>query len=114
MWTNQNLSFARAVRDMILQSEAILKGALARNESRGAHYKPEFPDRDDENFLKATVATYNKAADAAVIEYEQVDTSLVTPRARTYGKKAAESPAAKAVAAAAPANAAPTPVGAGV
>ncbi len=35
MWTNQNLSFTRAVRDMILQAEAILKGALLRNESRG-------------------------------------------------------------------------------
>ena len=28
------------------------KGALLRNESRGAHYKPDFPNRDDENFLK--------------------------------------------------------------
>src|SRR6478672_11842756 len=37
MWTNQNLSFARATRDMIILAEAILKGALMRNESRGAH-----------------------------------------------------------------------------
>ena len=28
------------------------KGALLRNESRGAHYKPDFPNRDDEQFLK--------------------------------------------------------------
>ena len=88
MWTNQNLSFARAVRDMILQSEAILKGALLRNESRGAHYKPAYPDRDDANFLRATVATYDAATESAVIGYEGVDTSLVPPRARTYGKKA--------------------------
>src|SRR5687768_10960579 len=47
MWSNQNLSFARATRDMIIMAEAILRGALLRNESRGAHYKPEFPDRDD-------------------------------------------------------------------
>src|SRR5688572_26191012 len=47
MWTNQNLSFARAVRDMILQAEAILKGALLRTESRGAHYREDFPRRDD-------------------------------------------------------------------
>ena len=45
MWTNQNLSFARAVRDMIVLAEAILKAALRRDESRGAHYKPAFPDR---------------------------------------------------------------------
>ena len=88
MWTNQNLSFARATRDMIAQSEAVLKGALARNESRGAHYKPDFPKRDDEQFLKATLATYDPATDSAKITYGAVDTSLVPPRAREYGKKA--------------------------
>jgi len=92
MWTNQNLSFARAVRDMILQSEAILKGALARNESRGAHYKPAFPDRDDATYLKATLASYDPADDTARISYGPVDTSLVTPRARTYGKKEVKGP----------------------
>ena len=95
MWTNQNLSFARATRDMILMAEAILKGALARNESRGAHYKPEFPTRDDAQFLKATIATYNPATNTADMSYAPVDTSLVTPRARTYGKKA-DKPAASA------------------
>ncbi|HEX3358702.1 MAG TPA: succinate dehydrogenase flavoprotein subunit [Tepidisphaeraceae bacterium] len=86
MWTNQNLSFARAVRDMIVMAEAILQGALLRNESRGAHYKPAFPDRDDPNFLKATIATYDAAADSPKIDYAPVDTSLVAPRPRTYGK----------------------------
>jgi succinate dehydrogenase / fumarate reductase flavoprotein subunit len=86
MWSNQNLSFTRALRDMILYAEAILKGALQRNESRGAHYKPQFKDRDDANFLKATIATYDSAANAAQISYGPVDTSLVPPRARTYGK----------------------------
>src|SRR5262249_43544960 len=47
MWTNQNLSFSRAVRDMIIMAEAIVRGALLRNESRGAHYKPAYKDRDD-------------------------------------------------------------------
>jgi succinate dehydrogenase / fumarate reductase flavoprotein subunit len=88
MWTNQNLSFARATRDMILESEAVIKGALARDESRGAHYKPEFPTRDDANFLKATIATFNPATGSAEISYARVDTSLVVPRARTYGKTA--------------------------
>jgi succinate dehydrogenase / fumarate reductase flavoprotein subunit len=93
MWSNQNLSFARATRDMILQSEAVLKGALARNESRGAHYKPDFPNRDDANFLKATIATFDPATGSANISYLPVDTSLVVPRARTYGKTA-DKPAA--------------------
>jgi succinate dehydrogenase / fumarate reductase, flavoprotein subunit len=86
-WANQNLSFARAVRDMIVMAEAILKGAHLRNESRGAHFKPEFPDRDDAGFLKATIATYDRTADAPRIHYEPVDTSLIAPRARTYGRK---------------------------
>jgi succinate dehydrogenase / fumarate reductase, flavoprotein subunit len=86
-WANQNLSFARSVRDMIVMAEAILKGALLRNESRGAHYKPAYPERDDTNFLKATIANYDPAAGSAVISYESVDTSLIAPRPRTYGRK---------------------------
>jgi succinate dehydrogenase / fumarate reductase flavoprotein subunit len=95
MWTNQNLSFARAVKDMIVLAEATLKGAILRNESRGAHYKPAFPKRDDANFLKATIATYDAASDSAQMSYEPVDVSLVPPRARTYGKTDA-GPAVKA------------------
>jgi len=106
MWTNQNLSFTRALRDMILLAEAILKGALLRNESRGAHYKPQYPDRDDANFLKATLAKFDVAGQSSHIEYGPVDISLVPPRARTYGKKA-EPAAPKA--AATPASAAASP-----
>jgi len=87
MWTNQNLSFTRALRDMIIVAEAILEGALRRDESRGAHYKPAFPERDDANFLKATIATYDAQRNEPVIAYGPVDTSLIPPRARTYGKK---------------------------
>ncbi|HEY2587001.1 MAG TPA: succinate dehydrogenase flavoprotein subunit [Tepidisphaeraceae bacterium] len=110
MWTNQNLSFTRALRDMILMAEAILKGALLRNESRGAHYKPEFKQRDDANFLKATIATYNLTENAAEITYGPVDTSLVAPRPRTYGKKAEPAAQKSATGATAP----PAPVAAGV
>src|SRR5207248_2828483 len=70
MWTNQNLSFARATKDMILLAEAILKGALLRDESRGAHYKPAFPNRDDAKFLKTTIATYDPATNSPLITYE--------------------------------------------
>ncbi|MDB5293623.1 MAG: sdhA [Phycisphaerales bacterium] len=110
MWTNQNLSFTRAVRDMILISDAVLRGALARDESRGAHYKPEFPERRDAEFLKTTIATYDPATGSAKIDFIPVDTSLVKPRARTYGRKNVEAgeritaPAAKAPAAPEPAG----------
>jgi succinate dehydrogenase / fumarate reductase, flavoprotein subunit len=106
-WTNQNLSFSRALRDMILVSEAVVKGALARNESRGAHYKPAFPDRDDPNFLKATIATFDPGGNTAQISYAPVDTSLVTPRARTYGKKPDAAPKTEKPAEAAPGSTAP-------
>ncbi|MGD0461352.1 MAG: succinate dehydrogenase flavoprotein subunit [Tepidisphaeraceae bacterium] len=95
MWTNQNLSFARATRDMIVLAEAILMGALSRNESRGAHYKPAFPKRNDEEFLKTTIAQYDPAGNCPRISYDAVDISLVPPRMREYGKKA-DSPAVAA------------------
>lgn len=101
MYTNQNLSFARALGDMLINAEAMLKGALGRNESRGAHYKPDFPDRDDANFLKTTVATWNAEAGEVEIGYAPVDTSLVPPRPRTYGKggtKAVERPSIESLA----------------
>jgi succinate dehydrogenase / fumarate reductase flavoprotein subunit len=97
MWTNQNLSFARALKDMIISAEAILKGAMLRNESRGAHYKPAFPERNDPEFLKTTLVEYDAADDTPIIRYGPVDTSLVVPRARTYGKKDGEKKAAAPV-----------------
>ena len=41
-WTNQNVVYTKALRDMFPIAKAILKGALARDECRGAHYKPDF------------------------------------------------------------------------
>ena len=46
---------------MLYLAKVMTKGALLRNESRGAHYKPEFPERDDENFLKTTMAKFEPA-----------------------------------------------------
>ncbi|MCH8164822.1 MAG: succinate dehydrogenase flavoprotein subunit [Planctomycetes bacterium] len=89
MWTNQNLSYARALGDMLKLAEVILQGGIDRKESRGAHYRTDFPDRDDANFLKTTVAKYDPDTGRPEISLEQVETGLVPPRARTYGKVAA-------------------------
>ena len=86
MWTNQNLSFTRALWDMLVYAEAILIAAIERKESRGSHYRPDYLERDDENFLRTTIAKYDAHANRAVLEYEHVPTPLVLPRARTYGK----------------------------
>ena len=86
-WTNQSLSYTRAVGDMLILAEAIAKGGLLRKESRGSHYRLDYPERDDDNFLKTTVAEYKRGADDPHhIFYRDVDTRLVKLRPRTYGK----------------------------
>ncbi|WP_313638201.1 succinate dehydrogenase flavoprotein subunit [Paenibacillus sp. FSL K6-0276] len=83
-WNNQGVAFTRQLWNMLELSEAMTLGALMRNESRGAHYKPEFPDRNDEEFLKTTKAAWT--ADGPQISYDEVDVSLIPPRVRDYSK----------------------------
>ena len=105
-WTNQNVVFTKAVLDMFPLAKTIVKGALLRDECRGAHYKPEFAfqpltatdpearrreaeawcDRFEENnrkWLKSTIAVYD--GEHPQISYEPVDISLIPPRPRLYG-----------------------------
>ena len=81
-WSNQTLNFTRELGNMLILARVITMGALARNESRGAHYKPDFPDRDDANWLKTTRAKYCNGD--IKLTYEPVDTSLIPPRPRRY------------------------------
>jgi succinate dehydrogenase / fumarate reductase flavoprotein subunit len=81
-WLNQEVSFVKQLWNMLELARVITLGALARDESRGAHYKPEFPNRDDERFLKTTKAKWT--SDGPALSYEDVDTSLIKPRARKY------------------------------
>ena len=81
-WSNQTLNFARELGNMLLLARVVTLGALQRNESRGAHYKPDFPERDDANWLKTTRAKY---VDGEIrLTYEPVDTSQIPPRPRRY------------------------------
>src|SRR6187401_2891526 len=84
LWATQAVPHARQFWNMLQLARVITLGALNRNESRGAHYKPDFPDRDDENYLKTTIAEYSE--EAPVFSYEAVDVSLVEPRKRDYSK----------------------------
>ncbi|KAB2952529.1 succinate dehydrogenase flavoprotein subunit [Heliorestis acidaminivorans] len=79
---NQSAIFTRHLWNMLELGRAITIGALLRNESRGSHYKPEFPERDDEQFMKTTMARWS--ADGPIISYEDVDVSLIKPRPRRY------------------------------
>jgi succinate dehydrogenase / fumarate reductase, flavoprotein subunit len=85
-WSNQGAMFTRQLWNMLQLARVITIGALNRNESRGAHYKPEFPERNDEEFLKTTMAKYNAATNSPEFHYEEVDTSLIAPRKRDYSK----------------------------
>lgn len=81
---NQTYIFANQFNAMLDIALVITKGALQRNESRGSHYKPEFPKRDDENWLKTTIATYNSNSEDPTISYESVDTQYIKPSFRDY------------------------------
>ncbi|MCE7974750.1 MAG: succinate dehydrogenase flavoprotein subunit [Leptolyngbya sp. PLA1] len=102
-WSNQSFGYARAVGDMLAIAEAIAKGADVRRESRGAHYRTDFPDRNDAEFMKTTLASYDPATGSSSISLVPIDASLIVPTARTYGKKDA---------AAGKADAKPQPAGA--
>jgi succinate dehydrogenase / fumarate reductase, flavoprotein subunit len=112
-WTNQNIVFTRALLDMFPLAKIIVQGALARDECRGAHFKPEFEmphltadtpaerrrqaeqwcDRFESNnqrWLKSTIATWHDKDQEVELSYEDVDTSLIPPRPRLYGLAGAE------------------------
>src|SRR5271165_5428118 len=83
-WANTSFVFARQLYNMLQLARVIAQGAALRDESRGAHYKPDFPERDDANWLKTTKAFFAADADEPRFEFEQVDTSLIKPRPRRY------------------------------
>lgn len=89
-WSNQGAMFTRQLQNMLQLARVITIGALNRNESRGAHYKPEFPDRNDEEFLKTTMAKFVDENSAPAFHYEEVDVGLIQPRKRDYSKKKGE------------------------
>ena len=97
-WSNQSLSWARQVKDMIVLAEVIAKGARLRDECRGSHYKAEFelkipegkfegdPEYDEykarwkannEKWLKHTIVTHTD--DGPKIEYKPVELSVMPP-----------------------------------
>ena len=86
-WSNQGAAFTRQLQNMLQLARVITIGAYNRNESRGAHYKPDFPKRNDEEFLKTTMAKFVDAKTAPAFHYEDVDISLLAPRERDYTKK---------------------------
>ncbi|MGB7329066.1 MAG: succinate dehydrogenase flavoprotein subunit [Rubripirellula sp.] len=112
-WSNQNVIFTKALQDMFPLAKTLLKGALMRDECRGAHFKPDFAkpsltaedpterrkqaekwcddfEENNRKFLKSSIATWNQETLMPEIAYEDVDTSLQPPRPRLYGLVGAE------------------------
>jgi succinate dehydrogenase / fumarate reductase flavoprotein subunit len=106
-WTNQNVVFTKALGDMFPVAKLILKGALLRDECRGAHFKPAFSmpgisatdpagkrreaeawcdrfEASTRKWLKSTIARCGVDG-TPEISYQDVDTSLIPPRPRLYG-----------------------------
>ncbi len=110
-WTNQNVIFTKSVQDMFPVALSILKGALVRDECRGAHFKPAFSppnlkatdsaarlqeaeawcdsfEENNKKFLNTTICTWNGAEPDH--SFEPIDTRLIPPRPRLYGLVGAE------------------------
>ncbi len=97
---NQGAQFVRHLGNMLVLARVIAQGARNRDESRGAHFKPDHKERDDANWLRTTLAMYKDGAEHSEINYvrsldyslcgkpvhatDQVDISLVKPRPRKY------------------------------
>jgi succinate dehydrogenase / fumarate reductase flavoprotein subunit len=99
---NQGAQFVRHLNNMIVLARVIAQGARNRDESRGAHFKPEFTQRDDANWQRTTLAFHQGASNGSPdsvkfvreLDYalagervhvtDAVDISLVKPRPRKY------------------------------
>lgn len=94
---NQGAPFVRHLGNMLKLAQVIAEGARNRDESRGAHFKPAFDKRDDEKWLRSTLAKAKEdgtpsfvrgfdyeCAGKSVSVTDAVDTTLETPRVRKY------------------------------
>jgi succinate dehydrogenase/fumarate reductase flavoprotein subunit len=70
------------LRNMLDLAEAIVIGALARQESRGSHHRFDFPERDDAHFLSHTLITYDETEPR--LSYEPVRITRWQPAERKY------------------------------
>lgn len=80
---NTELQEAIELGHMLDYACFIVEGAIARKESRGAHFRDDYPERDDTNFLKHTIATMDEKGEIT-IKYMDVKITKFEPQKRTY------------------------------
>ena len=82
-WANEELFFMRTFKNQFDLARLVVLGAINREESRGSHYKPETPNRDDEKWLVITKAYYKP--EGPRFDYsEKVEILDIKPVARRY------------------------------
>jgi len=81
---NQALAWTLEVQGNLAVAETIVAGALDRKESRGSHFRSDFPTRNDTNFLNHTLSRYVPAEDGARLSYTPVELGIWEPKERKY------------------------------
>lgn len=86
---NPELIYAYRTQKMLRVALAVAYGALNRKESRGAHYREDFPVRNDIEWLNRTIATWKEGDTLPTLNYEKLDISKMElpPGFRGYGVK---------------------------
>ena len=79
---NSDLIQALELGSMLQMADCLVAGAIARTESRGAHSRLDHPDRDDESWLRHTLALYDDGQVA--LDYKPVTITEFEPAVRTY------------------------------
>ena len=79
---NNDLTFALEVGYITELAQVMAVGAINRTESRGAHSRTDFPERDDATWMKHTVAF--KDGDDVRLGYSEVTVTKYEPQVRSY------------------------------
>ncbi len=82
---NPELAFALRFPGMLRLALTVAMGALARAESRGAHFRSDFPLRNDRDWLKRTLVHWQPDASTPTLRYEPVGLIALPPGHRGYG-----------------------------